>query len=78
MSLVSELIMSIRFLKYMGWGMYVLQFGMTLTYSGLSESHWTRKVKHARDVELSWRVKENIVSTILGYVHLITCHSPQY
>ncbi|KAF8342804.1 uncharacterized protein EI90DRAFT_3030312 [Cantharellus anzutake] len=51
MSLVNELIQSIRFLKFTGW-----------------ESHWTQKVKAAREIELSWRVKENIVSTILGFI----------
>ncbi|KAG8695770.1 hypothetical protein FRC09_008943 [Ceratobasidium sp. 395] len=51
MSTVSELLTSLRFLKYMGW-----------------ESRWAEEVKHARAVELSWRVQENICGVIIAFI----------
>ncbi|QRV91281.1 ABC transporter [Ceratobasidium sp. AG-Ba] len=51
MSAVSELLASLRFLKYMGW-----------------ESRWAEEVKHARNAELRWRVKENICSVIIAFI----------
>ncbi|KAG8747893.1 hypothetical protein FRC10_010512 [Ceratobasidium sp. 414] len=51
MSAVSELLTSLRFLKYMGW-----------------ESRWAEEVKHARSVELAWRVQENICSVIIAFI----------
>ncbi|CAE6506129.1 unnamed protein product [Rhizoctonia solani] len=51
MSAVSELLSSLRFLKYMGW-----------------ESRWSAQVKHARAVELAWRVQENICSVLIAFI----------
>ncbi|KAJ1310996.1 hypothetical protein OPQ81_009504 [Rhizoctonia solani] len=51
MSAVSELLTSLRFLKYMGW-----------------ESRWLTRVKHARAVELAWRVQENICSVLIAFI----------
>ncbi|CAE6434528.1 unnamed protein product [Rhizoctonia solani] len=51
MSAISELLSSLRFLKYMGW-----------------ESRWLAQVKHARAVELAWRVQENICSVLIAFI----------
>jgi hypothetical protein len=42
-----------------------------LKYMGW-ESQWIEKVKRCREVELAWRVSENIVSVIISWVHIAT------
>ncbi|EGN94459.1 hypothetical protein SERLA73DRAFT_114694 [Serpula lacrymans var. lacrymans S7.3] len=51
MSVVNELLQSIRFLKYYGW-----------------ENHWARSARESRETELDWRIKENIVDTIISFI----------
>ncbi|KAH8923770.1 P-loop containing nucleoside triphosphate hydrolase protein [Atractiella rhizophila] len=53
MTLVNELITSIRFLKYMGWS-----------------SHWKAKVQSARDDELNWRIKQNVLGSAISFIWL--------
>lgn len=74
MSLVNELLQSVRFLKYMGWGeLYASIMRLRTIMSDLCghavlESHWTSKVKTARETELAWRVKENVLASVIAYV----------
>ncbi|KAF8921944.1 pleiotropic drug resistance ABC transporter [Mucidula mucida] len=32
------------------------------------ESHWSRQTEHARETELKWRVKENVVATMISFI----------
>ncbi|KAF8306061.1 hypothetical protein DL93DRAFT_2150580 [Clavulina sp. PMI_390] len=45
----------------------LLQSVRFLKYMGW-ESHWTNKVKEARNTELRWRVKENILASIIAFL----------
>lgn len=77
MALVNELLQSVRFLKYMGWGessvpslnrprFCQISEELLTIWNQRIESHWTNKVKAARETELRWRVKENVLSSIIA------------
>lgn len=51
MTIATETIQSIRFLKFMGW-----------------ESRWENKVQTSREVELSLRIKQMILSAIISFI----------
>jgi len=41
------------------------------------ENYWSRKARESREVELNWRVKENIVDTLMSFtwfVHGLPSH----
>lgn len=43
-----------------------------------SEYTWSRKAQGAREVELDWRVKENIVDTTISFIWYHQCHRFHY
>lgn len=68
MSLVNELFQNIRFLKFYGWGMYTYGYAYLLVLMHCSETGWSSRARDARETELRWRVKENIVSTVISFI----------
>lgn len=42
---------------------------LKLTHSlAHAETRWTSRVRDAREKELGWRVKENIVNTVISFI----------
>ena len=72
MKLVDELLQNIRFLKFYGWGQWshfsFATISMTLTYIISLEYDWSRKTEDARETELKWRVRNNIVDTAVSFI----------
>lgn len=67
MDVVNELLQNIRFLKFYGWGLYVL-LSCYISPHNVVEPNWEQKGRDARETELKWRVKENIVDTGISFI----------
>jgi hypothetical protein len=72
MEKVNELLQNIRFLKFFGWGIFSCVPSATSADSS-PEYHWSDTANVARETELGWRVKENIVSTIIAFIWYVLC-----
>ncbi len=67
MGIVNELLQNIRFLKFYGWG-EGHRVQPPSSADSILESHWSRQTEHARETELKWRVKENVVATMISFI----------
>ncbi|KAJ3517873.1 hypothetical protein NLJ89_g222 [Agrocybe chaxingu] len=69
MNTINELLQNIRFLKFYGWG-ECLALLQLVDHSNTSskEYTWSRKAQQARESELRWRVKGNIVDTMISFI----------
>lgn len=69
---MNELLQNIRFLKFYGWGNITrfLPPRIVTNAVAISEYYWAGKVQDARESELKWRVKENIVDTLISFIWL--------
>lgn len=68
MNVVNELLQSIRFLKYYGWGMYICIIRLIPNLICCIENFWADKARKSRENELKWRVKENVVNTMIAFI----------
>jgi hypothetical protein len=41
-------------------------------FGGITEGLWESKVADARESELRWRVRENVVSTLTGFIWFVS------
>lgn len=42
----------------------------------VTEYHWARKSQNARETELQWRVKQNIVDTLISFIWFVASIYP--
>lgn len=69
MSGVNELFQNIRFLKFYGWGQSLeLLHDIATVFTDLLENFWAARSLKRREVELQWRVKENIVAILISFI----------
>lgn len=69
MSGVNELFQNIRFLKFYGWGQsFKLIHDIEIVFTDLLENFWAARSLRHREVELQWRVKENIVAILISFI----------
>jgi len=71
MNSVNELLQNIRFLKFYGWGniiYFCCRRESATDAVVLPEYYWADKVEGTRASELKWRVKENIVDTLISFI----------
>jgi hypothetical protein len=85
MNVINELLQNIRFLKFYGWGKLILSPRYLISDCTIcTENHWASRGQEARESELQWRVKENIVDTLISFIWFailylppIRTHSPE-
>ena len=69
---VNELFQNIRFLKFYGWGRFVRILKFRTNKKTSPENHWANGVRNRRDTELKWRIRENILGTLISFIWFIT------
>lgn len=69
MNVVNEMLQNIRFLKVYGWGRcFAISEVTFILISYTTENYWAKKSQNARENELSWRVKQNVVDTLVSFI----------
>lgn len=69
MAVVNELLQNIRFLKFYGWGMSRCPTcGESVERGLFVENGWAQKARSSRETELKWRVKQNVIMTLVSFI----------
>lgn len=74
---IGELFHNIRFLKFYAWGLQFLPQACSLLIDIYlcTENLWTSNINAKREEELKWRVRENVVDTIISFVWCVAYNS---